>query len=92
MQITIDIPDELLHRGKVVAAQRRTTLRNLVIEGQEKLLCEAELSAVREDALARLRKGFHLSGRLLTREEIHDRGAADRRACQVADTTVNIAL
>ncbi|MGF1657023.1 MAG: hypothetical protein ACFCU3_08610 [Verrucomicrobiales bacterium] len=33
MKTTIDLPDELLHRAKVVAAQRKTTLKELVLNG-----------------------------------------------------------
>ena len=33
MQTAIDLPDEMLHRAKVVAAQRRTTLKELIIQG-----------------------------------------------------------
>ena len=32
MKTTIDFPDELLHRVKVIAAERRTTLRDLMVE------------------------------------------------------------
>ena len=32
MKTTIDFPDELLHRVKVIAAERRTTLRELMVE------------------------------------------------------------
>jgi hypothetical protein len=33
MKTTIELPDPLFRRAKVLAAQRGTTLRNLVIEG-----------------------------------------------------------
>jgi hypothetical protein len=33
MKITIELPDLLFRRAKIVAAQRGTTLRGLVIEG-----------------------------------------------------------
>ena len=32
MKTTIDFPDDLLHRAKVIAAERRTTLRELMVE------------------------------------------------------------
>lgn len=35
MKTTIDFPDKLLHRAKVVATERRTTLRELVVKGLE---------------------------------------------------------
>ena len=33
MKTTIDLPEELLHRAKVAAAERRTTLKELVLQG-----------------------------------------------------------
>jgi len=38
MKTTIDLPDGLLHRAKVTAARRRTTLKCLVVEGLELVL------------------------------------------------------
>ena len=73
MKTTIDLPDAIFHRTKIAAAQRRTTIKNLVIEGLEAVLREEQPSAIPADALARLRKGYHFTGRLLTREEAHER-------------------
>lgn len=33
MKTTIDLPEETLHRAKIVAAQRKTSLKQLVIQG-----------------------------------------------------------
>lgn len=33
MRTPIDIPEDLLHRAKVVAAQRKQTLKELVLQG-----------------------------------------------------------
>lgn len=73
MKTTIDLPDEVLHRAKIVAAQRRTTLKELFLSGLEMAMrLEAE-APVREEALTRLRRGLNLGGRPLPREEIHER-------------------
>jgi len=40
MKTTIEIPDALFHRAKVASAHRRTTLKQLVIDGLEKELAE----------------------------------------------------
>jgi len=40
MKTTVDLPDETVRRAKVVAAERRTTLRALVLEGLEWVLEE----------------------------------------------------
>ena len=40
MKTTIDLPDETVRLAKVLAAERRTTLRALVLEGLECVLEE----------------------------------------------------
>lgn len=80
MKTTIDFPDELLHRAKVVAAQRRTTLRELAVAGLERVTSEVsdgENEKDRKKNLKRLLKAMRASNTEpmvpLTREEIHDR-------------------
>ena len=74
MKTTVDLPDGLVQRVKIAAAQRRTTLKKLVIEGLEHVLGPgAAAASVREEALARLRRGFHLGGKPLSREAAHER-------------------
>ena len=80
MKTTIDLPDDLLHRARITAAQRKTTLRELVIQG-----LEHSTRAPLEDAdtehkeraarlIAALSRGRNAEpvGRL-NRAEIHDR-------------------
>ena len=73
MKTTIDLPDGLLERTKIAAARRRTTIKNLVIEGLEDILSKEATLTVPADALARLRQGYHLGGLPFTREESHVR-------------------
>jgi hypothetical protein len=73
MKTTIDLPEQLLERTKITAARRRTTIKNLIIEGLEKVLREEMPAAPPADALARLRQGYHLGGKPLTRDQIHAR-------------------
>ena len=73
MKTTIELPDAILERTKIAAARRRTTMKNLVIQGLEAILRDEEAPAQNAEALARLREGYHLGGRPLTREEIHAR-------------------
>jgi len=73
MKTTIDLPDGLLHRAKVIAAQRRVTLKQLVVAGLE-LVTESPTDIPdRGAALARLQQGFHLGGKPLSRAEAHER-------------------
>ncbi len=73
MKTTIELPDAILERTKIAAARRRTTMKNLVIQGLEAILREEAAPAQNVEALARLREGYHLGGRPLTREKIHAR-------------------
>jgi hypothetical protein len=73
MKTTIDLPDEVLHRAKIMAAQRRTTLKELFLRGLELVMKTETEAPVRQEALARLRQGWHLGGKPLTRAQIHER-------------------
>jgi hypothetical protein len=73
MKTTIDIMDDLLHRAKIAAAQRRTTLKELVETGLEIVLRSDVETPERERALERLQKGLRLGGKPLTRTQAHER-------------------
>ncbi len=73
MKTTIDLPDEVLHRAKIVAAQRRTTLKELFLNGLEMVMKSDADTPVREAAMARLRQGLNLRGQPLTRDQAHER-------------------
>lgn len=73
MKTTIDLPDGIFEQTKIAAARRRTTIKNLVIEGLETILRQEAKPAPPADALARLRQGYHLGGKPLGREESHGR-------------------
>ena len=73
MKTTIDLPEAILHRAKIIAAQRRITLKELVISGLDRVMNSSEGIQAHESALKRLRTGIRLGGTPLTREEIHAR-------------------
>ena len=73
MKTTIDLPDDILHRAKIVAAQRRTTLKELVLAGLDQVLRSDAESPDHQAALSRLQKGLRLGGRPLTRNRAHER-------------------
>jgi hypothetical protein len=72
MKTTVDLPDGILERTKIAAAKRRTSIKNLIIEGLETVLREETVSPP-AGALARLEKGYHLGGQPLTRDQAHAR-------------------
>ena len=80
MKTTIDLPEEILHRAKIVAAQRKTTLKELVISGLTHALDTPpedqalKLSKRAARLIETLSKGRNKEaiGRL-NRDELHDR-------------------
>ncbi len=82
MKTTIDFPDDLLHRAKIAAAQRKTTLKELVLQGLDYAIAhpisrpdpEAERKARAATLIAALARGRNTEpvGRL-NRDEIYDR-------------------
>lgn len=73
MKTTIDLPESVLHRAKIVAAQRKTTLKELVLLGLDWVIHSGAEAPDRKAAVARLRKGLRLGGRRLSRAELHGR-------------------
>jgi hypothetical protein len=73
MKTTVDLPDNILERTKIAAAKRRTSIKNLIIEGLETVLREEMPEAPPAEALARLQKGYHLGGEPSTRDQAHAR-------------------
>ena len=79
MKTTIDLPEEILHQAKIVAAQRKTTLKELVMQGLA-LVTEDRSDRADEQHLElaeRLIAGLQAANteplQPLTRDEIYDR-------------------
>ena len=79
MKTTIDLPDDLFHKIKVLAAERRTTLKDLMIQALNLLTQsppETEKKQ-RKDNMKRLLKAMQADNTEpmvpLNREEIYDR-------------------
>ena len=73
MRTTIDLPSPLVERTKVSAARKKTSMRELVIKGLEKILDEEDAEEVSPSALERLRQGYALGNQPLSREDLHAR-------------------
>jgi predicted negative regulator of RcsB-dependent stress response len=79
MKTTVDLPDEMLHLAKMVAAQRKTTLKELIMQGLAHVTRSTshDEQQKRQDALRRLVAGLKATNFQpmvpLTRGEIHDR-------------------
>lgn len=73
MKTTIDLPDKVLHRAKIVAAQRGTTLKSLFLSGLELVMNSDAEAPARQAALTRLQQGLSLGGQPLTRDQVYER-------------------
>lgn len=73
--ITIRVDAELARDAKVIAAQRQMSLSRLVAEQLRMLVQQDDAYATaKEQALARLRRGYDLGWRRpANRAEVHDR-------------------
>ena len=74
MITTLDLPQEIVTQAQNVATARKTTLQALVVEGLRTVLRASMPTTTSEQALARLRAGYHLGGgKPLSRDEAHAR-------------------
>ena len=73
IETTVDLPDDILEMTKIAAVRRRTSIKNLIIEGLEVVLREESPVEPPADALTRLRQGYHLGGQPFTRDQAHAR-------------------
>jgi len=73
--ITLSIEKELLKKAKLMAAKKETSVTKLLTEQLGKMVSEDDqYDLAKKRALAILRKGFHLGGRIIAkREELHER-------------------
>ena len=73
--LTISLPRETIRKAKLLAAKRETSVTGLVAELVEELVQEdAGYETARRSALAYMRRGFPMGGKITaTREDWHER-------------------
>ncbi len=73
--LTVQLEQETIRRAKILAAQRGTSVSQLVAQTIDQLVQREETyEAARKRAMAFLKKGLHLGGRVTaTRDELHER-------------------
>ncbi len=72
--VTVQISKELIRKVRIVAAQRGTSISGLLATELERIVGEDEAYEVaRRSALVFLEKGFHLGGKRVNRDELHER-------------------
>lgn len=73
--ITLSLDKELIKRARVLAAQRQMSVSQMLGRELRTIVEDADYHEwAKRKALAELRKGFHLGGKVIaTREELHER-------------------
>lgn len=73
--ITVRLSRRTLHKAKILAAKRKTSISGLLADQIEALVGEDDAyEQAQRRALALLEQGFHLGGRIeSTRDEWHER-------------------
>ena len=72
--LTIQVNRELVRKARILAARRGTSISGLLASELERLVGEDEaFEAARRCALQFLERGFHLGGKRVSREELHER-------------------
>ncbi len=72
--LTVQMDRELIRKARILAAKRGTSVSGLVASELKRLIGDDEAyDAARRSALQLLEKGFHLGGKRVSREELHER-------------------
>lgn len=73
--ITLSIEKNLIRKVKILAAKKEVSISKLLSLDLTRILTDEDLyESARKRATARLKKGYHLGGKILaTREELHER-------------------
>ena len=72
--VTISLTRQLLKKAKILAARRETSISGLLAQEIESLVAKEDAYELAErQALALLDQGFHLGGRIASRDELHER-------------------
>ena len=72
--LTVQLDRDTVRKAKILAARRGTSVSALVApQIKESVQAEDAYEAARRSALDLLEQGFHLGGRRLSRDELHER-------------------
>ena len=72
--LTIAVEQDLIRRAKVLAAERGTSISRLIADELQRLVDDqASYLRAREAALAEIDAGLRLGGRIVSRDDLHER-------------------
>lgn len=72
--LTLQLDGDVIRNARVIAAKRSTSLSRMVAEQIEQIVqADSAYRASEREALKILHRGFHLGGKPLKRDELHER-------------------
>ncbi|OPX81633.1 MAG: hypothetical protein A4E43_00626 [Methanosaeta sp. PtaB.Bin005] len=73
--LTISLDRELIMKARVISARRRTSVSRMLGDELKRIIeRDEQYQSAKQKALANLRKGFHMGGRITTsRDDLHER-------------------
>lgn len=72
--VTISLTRQILKKAKILAARRETSISGLLAQEIESLVAKEDTyERAERQALALLDQGFHVGGRIASRDELHER-------------------
>jgi hypothetical protein len=72
--VTLSLSRRVLKKARILAARRETSISGLLTQEIESLVAAEDLYERSErQALELLERGFHLGGKIVSREKLHER-------------------
>lgn len=72
--LTVQLDRDVIRKAKVLAARRGTSVsRFIASQIEESVRADDNYESAHRDALELLKRGFHLGGGRLNRDDLHDR-------------------
>jgi hypothetical protein len=72
--VTIQLDRDLIRKARILAAKRGTSVSGLLASELKRLIGDDEAyDTARRSALEFLDRGFHLGGKKVSRDELHER-------------------
>jgi len=72
--VTVSLTRQVLKKARILAARRETSISGLLAQEIESLVArEDEYERAERQAMSLLEQGFHLGGKIASRDELHER-------------------
>lgn len=73
-KVTLSLTRQIFKKAKILAAKHETSISGLLAQEIESLVAQEDAyESAERQALALLRRGFHMGGAIASRDELHER-------------------